>query len=101
MNKFECLGVIPNTYTICGEELNYCSEFCWLKSIVLDLANSDSLAFIAVGAEGLKAINPKNTYPASLQCVLCKGEIPEGHYLECPAWRAQQYRLKTKKIAKT
>lgn len=60
-----------------------------LLEIIEALAKTDPLAFIAVGAEGVGALHGK--YEANLECVLCKGEIPEGHDANCPWWAAKRY----------
>jgi len=66
------------------------------ESIVLALAKSDPLAFVAVGLEpgpgALGAVVRGEKFPAILECVLCHGELPHGHTGACPWWRAEQYR---------
>ena len=28
-SRKECFGLIPNTFIVCGEDGNYCSQNCW------------------------------------------------------------------------
>jgi hypothetical protein len=30
-----CLGIIPNTFIICGEDGNYCSDYCWQMGVAM------------------------------------------------------------------
>lgn len=61
------------------------------EAIVLALAAADPLAFVARPNPPLAALWG-HKYPVNLECVLCHGEIPDGHTHSCPHWRAVLYK---------
>lgn len=64
------------------------------EDIVRALAASDPLAFVAYPDPPLAALWG-HKYPVNLECVLCKGEIPDGHLPTCPHWRAVLFMKKS------
>jgi hypothetical protein len=65
------------------------------EDIVLALAAADPLAFVAAVPKktGLGALMGQK-FHAFLECVLCHGEIPDGHTHTCPWYRADRYKKK-------
>ena len=66
------------------------------EAIVLALAETDPIAFVANPNPPLAALFG-HKYPVNLECVLCKGEIPDGHTGSCPHWRAVLYKRSKEK----
>lgn len=60
------------------------------EDIVRALAEADPLAFVARPNPPLNALWGQK-YPVNLECVLCQGEIPDGHTHTCPWYRANRY----------
>lgn len=64
-------------------------ELLYHRRQAMALDTTDPLAFVATVERPVEALFGVK-YAVNLECVLCKGEIPDGHYA-CPWWKNHLY----------